>query len=81
MPIPRHAKAYRDFKGEYAHLHVQRVAAYREFSTEVQSGHFPEQRHIVDMAEVDYDLFLERLETLEASRKGPNSRPRISTSE
>jgi 3-methyl-2-oxobutanoate hydroxymethyltransferase len=47
--IPRHSKVYRDFKAEYARLQRERVAAFREFRSDVESGAFPQDRHLVRM--------------------------------
>lgn len=42
---PRHAKVYRNFAAEYARLRDERIAAYREFHTDVAGGAYPERRH------------------------------------
>ncbi|NAZ36206.1 3-methyl-2-oxobutanoate hydroxymethyltransferase [Rubellimicrobium sp. CFH 75288] len=60
--IPRHSKVYRDFKAEYARLQAERTAAFREFAADVESGAFPEPRHLVPMPEAERDRFLEALE-------------------
>jgi 3-methyl-2-oxobutanoate hydroxymethyltransferase len=39
--VPRHARVYDDFRSEYARLHARRVAAFRHFRTDVDSGLFP----------------------------------------
>jgi 3-methyl-2-oxobutanoate hydroxymethyltransferase len=49
--IPRHSKVYRDFKAEQARLQAERVAAFQEFRADVDSGAFPEDRHVVRMEE------------------------------
>lgn len=38
---PRHAKTYRNFAAEYERLQRERVAAYREFISDVQTGPIP----------------------------------------
>jgi len=45
--VPRHSKQYRNFKAEYARLQEERVLAFSEFVTDVQTGHYPEEKHIV----------------------------------
>jgi 3-methyl-2-oxobutanoate hydroxymethyltransferase len=65
--IPRHSKVYRDFAAEYARLQAERVAAFREFAAEVESGAFPEDRHILHMAPRELDGFLEGLERRRAA--------------
>lgn len=47
--IPRHSKVYRNFAAEYARLQAERIAAFREFVADTQSGAFPEAQHLVTM--------------------------------
>ncbi len=47
--VPRHAKTYRNFAAEQDRLQVERVAAYKEYISDVTSGAFPEERHLVEM--------------------------------
>lgn len=58
--FPRHAKRYRDFAAMRARMQGERVAAYREYIADVQTGTFPDSEHIVGMdpAILD-DLFLD----------------------
>ena len=60
--IPRHSKIYRDFAREYARLHDERVAAFREFATDIAQGAYPEDKHILHMAPAELDGFLTGLE-------------------
>ncbi len=60
--VPRHSRAYRDFGAEYARLQAERIAAFREFRADVESGAYPEDRHLVRMAVVEEQRFLARLE-------------------
>lgn len=46
---PRHARAYRNFAGEYRRLQRERVAAFGEYVADVKEGRFPEGRHLVEM--------------------------------
>ena len=46
---PRHAKAYRNFAAEHRRLQAERIAAFREYVADVQSGQFPERSHLVEM--------------------------------
>ena len=48
---PRHAKVYRNFLEENRRLQNERVAAFREYIADVQSGRFPERQHLVEMDE------------------------------
>jgi 3-methyl-2-oxobutanoate hydroxymethyltransferase len=59
--IPRHSKVYRDFKAEHARLQVERVAAFREYVADVESGAYPENRHLVQMAPGELETFLQEL--------------------
>src|SRR2546423_9773704 len=42
--IPRHAKAYRNFRKEYQRLQQERIAAFAEYADDVKTGRFPEAR-------------------------------------
>jgi 3-methyl-2-oxobutanoate hydroxymethyltransferase len=55
---PRHAKTYRDFQAEYDRLQQERVAAFGEFKADVASGAYPEAKHVVPMADAEFDSFL-----------------------
>ena len=46
---PRHAKAYRNFSEEHRRLQVERIAAFREYISDVNEGRFPERSHLVEM--------------------------------
>jgi len=58
---PRHAKVYRNFRAEYDRLQAERIAAFREFKGDVDSGAYPEKRHLVPIADREFDEFLKRL--------------------
>ncbi|TGV48428.1 3-methyl-2-oxobutanoate hydroxymethyltransferase, partial [bacterium M00.F.Ca.ET.141.01.1.1] len=47
---PRHAKRYADFVTLEAELQEKRIAAFREYADDIQSGAYPEPRHIVEAA-------------------------------
>lgn len=49
--FPRHAKAYRNFAAERDRLQAERVAAYREYIDDVNSGAFPAKSHTVEIDE------------------------------
>src|ERR1700760_1741358 len=48
---PRHAKAYRDFAAEQRRLQQERLAAFREYISDVRGNRFPERAHLVEMDE------------------------------
>lgn len=54
---PRHAKTYRNFAAEYARLQEERIAAFREFIADVDSGAYPQPGHNVAMADAEFDAF------------------------
>lgn len=60
--IPRHAKVYRNFAAERDRLQAERVAAYREYISDVKTGAFPEARNVVAMTEGDFGAFLDAVE-------------------
>ena len=59
--VPRHAKQYRDFRSEYARLHREAVAAFREFKEDVSTQAYPEAGHQVGMPPREYDAFVKAL--------------------
>lgn len=59
--VPRHSKVYRDFRAEYDRLQAERVAAFGEFVADVQSGAYPEDRHLVRMDPAELEGFLARI--------------------
>ena len=54
---PRHAKTYRNFAAEYDRLQRERVAAYREFISDVQTGAYPEPQHVVPITDEEFSTF------------------------
>ena len=54
---PRHAKTYRNFAAEYERLQRERVAAYREFIADVQTGAYPEPQHVVPITDAELAVF------------------------
>ena len=58
---PRHAKTYRDFRSEMDRLQAERIAAFAEFKTDVDTGAYPAADHSVTMKDDEYQAFLSRL--------------------
>ncbi len=58
---PRHAKVYRDFQAEYDRLQKERIAAFKEYAADVDSGAYPAAEHLVPIADDEFDAFLGRL--------------------
>ncbi len=59
---PRHAKVYRDFAAEYDRLQQERIAAFREYVEDVQSGAYPGKVHLVGIDTGELSSFLERID-------------------
>jgi 3-methyl-2-oxobutanoate hydroxymethyltransferase len=57
--IPRHAKAYRNFRMEYQRLQDERVSAFREYAADVKNGRFPEPSNLVKMDETEFKTAVE----------------------
>lgn len=55
--IPRHSKVYRDFTAEFARLQQERIAAFSEFRSDVESGAFPTEAHLVPIADDELAKF------------------------
>lgn len=60
--VPRHAKVYRNFAAEYERLQAERIAAYQEFVSDVQSGAYPEEKHLVGVDKGELHRFIAELE-------------------
>jgi 3-methyl-2-oxobutanoate hydroxymethyltransferase len=60
--MPRHSKVYRNFAAEYDRLQAERVAAFSEFAADVESGAFPEDRHVVHMNAAELDKFMKEID-------------------
>ncbi len=58
---PRHARVYRDFRAEYDRLQAERIAAFREFKADVESGAYPAAEHLVPVDDAEFAAFLARL--------------------
>jgi 3-methyl-2-oxobutanoate hydroxymethyltransferase len=61
---PRHAKVYRNFRAEYDRLQRERVAAFQEFRADVGRRAFPEDKHLVPIADAEFEAFMKGLEKL-----------------
>jgi 3-methyl-2-oxobutanoate hydroxymethyltransferase len=59
---PRHAKIYRDFRTELDRLQNERVAAFKEFRADVETGAYPEEKHLVPIPDAEFTAFLKGLE-------------------
>ena len=60
--MPRHSKVYRNFAAEYDRLQHERIAAFSEYVADVNSGSFPEDKHILRMKADDLDAFIARID-------------------
>ena len=58
---PRHAKVYRNFRAEYDRLQNERIAAFKEFIIDVDTGNYPENKHVVSVKDEEYEKFLSLL--------------------
>ena len=47
--LPRHAKAYRDFRAEHQRLQQERIAAFGEYIADVEAGRFPQSSNLIEM--------------------------------
>ncbi len=59
--VPRHARAYRNFRMEYQRLHQERVAAFREYRQDVSTGAFPTKAEQVAMPKEEWLEFKDAL--------------------
>ena len=55
--LPRHAKAYRNFLKENQRLQQERIKAFREYISDINTGKFPEKGHLTKMEDHLLDEF------------------------
>ena len=60
--IPRHAKVYRQFAAERDRLQQERIAAYREYISDVETSSYPAKAHNVDIHSAEFEQFLAGIE-------------------
>src|SRR6202453_3819040 len=70
---PRHAKVYRNFRAEYDRLQQERIAAFKEFRADVETGAYPEEKHLVPIADAELEAFMKGL----GGGEGRSSAPRL----
>ena len=58
---PRHAKTYRNFRAEFERLQHERIAAFKEFRADVETGAYPAPEHIVPIEDQEFADFLKKL--------------------
>ena len=58
---PRHAKVYRNFRAEFDRLQAERIAAFQEFKADVETGAYPEEKHLVPIADQEFEAFVKKL--------------------
>jgi 3-methyl-2-oxobutanoate hydroxymethyltransferase len=55
---PRHGKVYRNFAPELERLQNERIAAFKEYKADVQSGGYPASEHSVPINDEQFQAFL-----------------------
>lgn len=58
---PRHAKTYRNFRMELDRLQSERIAAFKEFKADVDSGTYPAAQHSVSISDEEFAAFMSKL--------------------
>lgn len=62
--LPRHARAYRDFRAEFDRLNRERESAFREFRADVMSGAYPGPENAIAMPDEEFDAFVRQVDAL-----------------
>ena len=57
IPLPRHAKKYRNFARTYNKLQKERILAFKEFKSDVLKGSFPQKRNNVKVDKIHLKKF------------------------
>ncbi|OCC06894.1 3-methyl-2-oxobutanoate hydroxymethyltransferase [Labrys sp. WJW] len=60
--MPRHSKVYRNFAAEYDRLQAERIAAFREYVSDVENNAYPREQHIVRMPPDELKAFMAKLD-------------------
>lgn len=60
---PRHGKVYRNLGPELQRIQNERIAAFREFRGDVESGGYPRPEHSVPIQDDEFNAFLKAIET------------------
>lgn len=58
---PKHAKVYRNFRAEYERLQNERISAFKEFRRDVETGAYPEDKHLVPVSDDELKKFVAQL--------------------
>jgi 3-methyl-2-oxobutanoate hydroxymethyltransferase len=58
---PRHAKTYRNFRAEYDRLQQERIAAFKEYKQDVDTGVYPGKEHVVSIDDKEFSAFMKAL--------------------
>lgn len=56
--MPRHAKVYRNFAEEFDRLQQERIKAFQEYIADVNTGSYPEDKHVVHMDKAELAKFM-----------------------
>ena len=61
--VPRHSKVYGRLHAELERLQQLRVDAFKALKDEVTSGAFPEPKHLLEVADDEFEAFLEGMDS------------------
>jgi 3-methyl-2-oxobutanoate hydroxymethyltransferase len=61
--MPRHAKLYRNFAAEFDRLQRERIQAFGEYIADVESGAYPESKHVVQMPDAERKRFMKSMQS------------------
>lgn len=59
---PRHGKVYRELGPELQRIQNERIAAFKDFRTDVETGGYPGTEHSVAIDDAEYDAFLKAVQ-------------------
>lgn len=57
IPLPRHAKKYRNFELLYKKLQKERISAFKEFKNDVMNNNYPQKKHSISINQKELDVF------------------------
>jgi 3-methyl-2-oxobutanoate hydroxymethyltransferase len=61
MGTPLASQAVPKVQTEYDRLQAERINAFKEFASEVETGAYPQEGHVLSVADIEFDAFVKSL--------------------
>jgi 3-methyl-2-oxobutanoate hydroxymethyltransferase len=60
---PRHGKVYRQLGPELERIQAERIAAFKDYKADVDSGAYPANEHVVPIKDDEFSAFLKSVQS------------------